>query len=1211
VTNFGIDGEKRDVESLTIRLLGTPEIRLGEKPLSFRTRKVLALLIYLAVERGMHSRESLMALLWPESPANSAAVTLRTTLSRLRKALQLAVDVLVTKAGKVGFDSNCIIDLDLDWLNTAAREDTPPDKLRSILTVDRGEFLEGFSLPDAPAFDDWISIQREACHRQLETVYDRLSQHLLSIHDSAASVETSARWVIRAPLSEQAYRRLMAAQTLNGQRPAALLTYHQLQDTLKKELGLQPGRETVLLANNIDQGRVSAERIDTSSTAVRVSITDRQIRLTLPLVGRSDEYSHLVECFRQIGGEKAQAVVLIGTAGVGKTSLVNTFRDWILLDSPETEVWQGQAFETGGRLAFQPVVEALRVRLDQLNAPEDLLEDVWLAELSQLMPELRARYPDLPLPLTGDANFVRARLFESIATLGNALAADRPSVLILDDMQWADTDTLDLIHYLARRWAEMNAPILLLLTIRQEAYAADASLREWLTRLERDVSLTRLLLDNLSGAVVEGLVKSLAGKGADETATSAFGAWLWAETRGLPFFIEALLQMLIEQGILVAVGDRQPAYDFASALKHVRSVSRVPLPPGVREVIRARLEQHSKEAGALLLAAAVLGRACTFERMCQIADLQETEALDPLETLLDGRLLTERPSDRRPYTLAHDYIREVVYTESNEARRRVYHRRALLALEAAGEPAAECAFHALAALLDEPAFRFSVAAGSEAFASYALRDALSHFDTAREVARRMQDRNEHVDAELLSLLYRKRGQLLELIQDDKGAQENYEEMRATAARRQDRAMELASLIFQSNLHGTYTGVFNPPKAKELAQAALSVARELGDKGAEAGALWGLQVAEFFGAGDSNLVLAYGQQSLAIARELGLKEQMGRVLTNLCWPYVAQKRLDLARDVLDEAQSIWQELDNRPQLAEAAGMMLFIHFFAGNHKRMLVDAPKVAELSASIGSRLNEGNALRWLAGVHARHGHFQQALAHLEQAEVLSEASGHPYSQRADIDSRITISLLAGALEDAGNWANKLYAQREAIAPTFIALYFAHVAWAKIACGQLDIAQAILDKVVGDLPQDAPQSHVITVVAVAYGHLRLAQGRPEDLFAGLEERVRPYREAGFGSLLADEHWLRGRAALALRQYDAARESLLKARETAEAQEENAILWKILATLNEVERASGNADAAEQLREQARAVIHDIAEHAGELRNVFLGQPAVVALLGGT
>ena len=332
VTKLDKEGEKRYMESLKMRLLGIPEIRLGEQPLSFRTRKVLALFAYLAVERGMHSRESLMALLWPESSQTSAAATLRTTLSRLRKAIGPVSGVLITDGGNVGFDSNILIDLDLDWLSTAAHEDTSPDKLRAILTVDRGEFLEGFSLPDAPAFDDWISTQRGACLRQLETIYDRLSQHLLSIHDSTAAVETATRWVTRAPLSEQAYRRLMAAQALNGQRPAALLTYHQLQDKLKKELGLQPGRETVLLANSIDQGRIGAERLDSSSTVSRISSTDQQRRLILPLVGRSDEHSRLVESFHKTGGERAQAVALIGAAGVGKTSLVKAFKEWILLE---------------------------------------------------------------------------------------------------------------------------------------------------------------------------------------------------------------------------------------------------------------------------------------------------------------------------------------------------------------------------------------------------------------------------------------------------------------------------------------------------------------------------------------------------------------------------------------------------------------------------------------------------------------------------------------------------------------------------------------------------------------------------------------------------------------------------------------------------------------------------------------------------------------
>jgi tetratricopeptide (TPR) repeat protein len=894
---------------------------------------------------------------------------------------------------------------------------------------------------------------------------------------------------------------------------------------------------------------------------------------------------------------------------VGKTRLVHAFKDWVLLDTPETEIWQGQAFETGGRLAFQSVIEALRLRLDQVNAPEDILEDVWLAELSQLMPELRARYPDLPIPLTGNAKFVRTRLFESIATLGNALAARHPSILMLDDMQWADADTQDLIHYLARRWAEMKAPILLILAVRQEAYAVDSSLREWLTRLERDTSLTRILLDNLNGTAVEGLVKTLAEEKTDETVTSAFAAWLWAETRGLPFFIEALLQMLIEQGILVPGKGQQPTYNLASALEHVRSVSSVPVPPGVREVIRARLEGHSKEAGSLLLAAAVLGHACTFERMCQIADIQETEALESLEALLDGRLLTEHSSDRRPYSPAHDYIREVVYTESNEARRRVYHRRALLALEAAGEPAAECAFHALAALLDEPAFRYSVAAGGEAFASYAMQEALSHFNTAREAAQRMRDRGENVDLELLEGLYKGRGKVLRLNQEDEAAAANYEEMYAEGEMRHSRAMQLSSLIAHSNLHSHPTGVYNPSKARESGQAALALAQELGDRAAQVRALWALQNAELYSAGDTRKIIAYGQEALALARELGSKELMAHALKNLCWPFGAQKHIEQAREELAEAQSIWQELGNLQKLAEASRLMLIFHYQAGDHRSIFNDALKLSDLGASIGSHLDEVEGLAWLVITYIRQGRFSKALNYLDQYGAYAESLGYPHEKHGHQWGRIKYYLAVGALDEAGRWANDLFAERKTIPPNFIAAYFTEVVRVKIALGKLDESRNILDELLANLPLDAPFSYVIIDIALAYAEINLALGQPENIFEGLDDRVRPYRESGFGYLLAVELWLRGRAALMMGQYDAARESLLKAREAAEAQEERSILWKILRTMSEAEKECGNADLAEKLLGQARLVVEDIAEHAGEMREVFLGQPEVVQLLG--
>lgn len=1194
---------------LTIRLLGVPEVYLGERLLSFRTRKVLALLVYLVVDRRMHSRESLTALLWPESSSHSAATTLRVTLSRLRRALHPLGDVLITEAGNVGIDSGCASDLDVDWLARATRPETPPDELMVTLEMDRGDFLEGFSLPDAPGFDTWAAIQRETCQRQLETIYDRLSQHLLATHESTAAVETAVRWVARAPLSEQAYRRLMVAQALRGQRPAALQTYEQLRATLQQELGLEPSRETVALADKIGRGRVSEDRSGPLSGDGAGPTGAAGQQLVLPLVGRSGEHSQLVTAYRRASQDGARMVAVIGAAGSGKTCLVSAFQDWVRLESPEAEVWQGRAFETGGRLAYQLVVEALRTRLEGVNAPEDLLEDVWLAELSQLMPELRARYPDLPMPLTGDAHFVRARLFEALALLGDALATGRGAVLVLDDMQWADADTLDLVHYLTRRWAEMGVPILLLVVLRQEAYAAEARLREWLTSLGRDAPVNRLLLDSLSAAAVEQLVKRLAGEGADEETAPAFAAWLWAETRGLPFFIEALLQMLVEQGVLPITDKGQRVYDFVAALDHVQSVAQVPLPPGVREVIQARLSQHSKEAIALLLAAAVLGRSCTFERLCQVADLAETEALEALETLLDGRLLTERPSDRRPYTPAHDYIREVVYTESREVRRRVFHRRALLALESADGPAAECAFHALAALLDEPAFRYSVAAGIDAFASCATQEALGHFDAAREVAHRMQTMGEGVDEALLGLMYRERGQVMEMVNSDEAALDNYEEMRAVAVQREDRTLELAGLISQSFLHANHTSVFNPVKARELAQEARALARALGDEAAEAGALWGLTTVEFVSAGDKNLVMDYGQQALALARNLGLQELVGRILSTLCWAFLTQNQIKQAREALSEAQAIWRELGNLPRLAETTRYQGILHHAIGDHRGTLAEAQTLVELGAAIGSRVDEGQGWTHMALAYARQGRFGEALACTEKVGALSGSIGHANEEHGHQHVRIELYLAAGAFAEADRWAGSLYAQREHIMPILSHAYLTKAAQAMIVYGKLDEGQAILDEMLPTLHADSAASFALVDLAVAYGHLNLALGKPQALFAGLEERVRPFREAGYFSQLADEYWLRGRAEMAMGHYEVARGALLRAREAAEAQDERTMLWQIVATSSELERACGDETAARRLTEEARVLVEDIAAHAGQLREAFVGQPAVAQLLG--
>ena len=164
--------------------------------------------------------------------------------------------------------------------------------------------------------------------------------------------------------------------------------------------------------------------------------------------------------------ERPNLVLLQGETGIGKTRLATEFASWA--QAQGAEVLVGRALQTGRQLPYQPLIDVLRCRLEQGNAPNDLFSDVWLAELSRLLPELRDRYPDLPIPETDEA-LGHNRLFEATARLVQLWAAQRPLVLILDDMQWADIATLDLILYLSQSLAQQPAPVLLLLNLRTGA----------------------------------------------------------------------------------------------------------------------------------------------------------------------------------------------------------------------------------------------------------------------------------------------------------------------------------------------------------------------------------------------------------------------------------------------------------------------------------------------------------------------------------------------------------------------------------------------------------------------------------------------------------------------------------------------------------------------------------------------------------------------
>jgi predicted ATPase len=129
------------------------------------------------------------------------------------------------------------------------------------------------------------------------------------------------------------------------------------------------------------------------------------------------------------------------------------------------------------------------------------LEDLWLAELARLLPELRGRYPDLPAP-TEDELTAKGQLFEAVARLVDALAQRAPLVLLLNDLQWADGASLDLLRYLGASWSSHGSRVLLLGTLRSEELEFDAQLAAQLSDLGRDLPQRQVPLQPLSQALL-------------------------------------------------------------------------------------------------------------------------------------------------------------------------------------------------------------------------------------------------------------------------------------------------------------------------------------------------------------------------------------------------------------------------------------------------------------------------------------------------------------------------------------------------------------------------------------------------------------------------------------------------------------------------------------------------------------------------------------
>lgn len=724
------------VNKLQIAVLGQPDIRYNNVPLALGTRKALALVIYLVVEGGKHSRTQLSELFWPDSDAQHGHMSLRSIIRDLRSALRCdspsGFQHLIVDRKVITIDTNPDLDVDLfkfqaAWLlaTTSAQikrgsysdiQSNTLEQLRQATLLYRGDFLTGFTLPDAPEFDDWVRHQREQWHWRMHQVFEHLSILYETLGQEEHALETILSWLALDPLYEEANMRLMRVHMAAGHRVAALHAYEEYQARLWEEQHVQPTSEMTMLVERIRGTKSSIYTPNSSVLSFKPDAAQLE-RLEGPLWGRKSEFKRLKECFQQARRGQAQIILVEGEEGIGKTRLIQEWLYWASMQGAIVLV--SGAYKAGGRLPYQPIIELLRRHMEAENAPEDLLTDVWLTEISRLLPELRERYPDLPSPVN-DASTTKNRLYESIARLIQAWAQRAPLVLFVDNIQWADKASLDLFHYLARFWQEQQTPACLVFTQCHNELTQYSTQLDWYQELKRIIPLSRLVLqaftfDETQRFLCDLLKRKYPMDEIEQTHVfsdqierdvTRLGQWLFNYTHGQPFYMLEILNSLVDLGIL-----KRPLTDDGVWQIDMVGVSLQEgiVPASVSMLVESRVNSLSSAGKDLVAIAAMLGHGVTFEQFHFMSGAEQADTLRVLDEVINSGLLCllSHQPQKLIYGFKHEIIQRAVYAGLNESRKRLLHQRILLMLESEQVSYDELVYHVPQSNPTEDAFYYN------------------------------------------------------------------------------------------------------------------------------------------------------------------------------------------------------------------------------------------------------------------------------------------------------------------------------------------------------------------------------------------------------------------------------------------------------------------------------------------------------------------------
>jgi predicted ATPase len=686
-------------------------------------------------------------------------------------------------------------------------------------------------------------------------------------------------------------------------------------------------------------------------------------------IGREDELEELKDHLTESINGRGRLVLIVGETGIGKSRLVNELGKYAV--SQNVLYLSGKSLYQENTEPYLPFVEAF----SKYASMERDYQDVDSRAVMGADSDENFSLGLLPLHRSDDSQSIttkvklnlkqeRDRLFEAICRLVIDISEERPLLLALDDIQWADDGTLQVLHYLARNIR--NNKVLICATYCPEDSnnngSKRSSLPETIRRMRIEKLFSEIKLNRLNETCTTKMIESIIG---NQGMSVEFSKILFKESEGNPFFVEEVLKSLINEG-LIDVASYKWAGEF--------DASQIRIPKTIRDVIARRIDTLNDGSKAILNRASVIGNSFTFDLLFSISDANEEAVIDAIDSALSVNVIYEdRSSKDERYRFDHALVREIIYNSMSKSRRRLLHKRIgntmeKLYTDRTDEYVYNLAHHFNMGKDIEKTLLYAVLSGNKATKAFAPEDAIHYYIMALRAMEQMDVKLENMVTKLgvVSQL----GEIFKTV-GEWDVSLGYQNEALFLSEKIGNDLEKARAYRNKGHIKQNKGEYD--KALENFKMGLDISRRINDIHGMADTYRGLGRV-YWRKGEFERAIENYDKGLTLTKEISDQKLMASTCIELGNVYSELGNWEKAIEYQTNSLTVLEKLEDFFEMGRSYNNMGVTYARKGDEKKAIEQYEKCIEISESTGNMRMEGWALFNAAESYAKMGELEKAL---------------------------------------------------------------------------------------------------------------------------------------------------------------------------------------------------------------------------------------------